>query len=86
MIGRPFHESVDLALLGDVARTILARAQERLACAGGKFKIDEAKKNCTDSLDRAVLAGNCTLEDAMTVRREFKKAALERHFELNPLD
>ncbi len=86
MIGRSVHENVELFLLGDVAKTILARAEERLACAGGKLKIDEAKENCANSLDQAILAGSCTLQDATTVKRELKKAALERHSELNPFD
>lgn len=86
MIDRRVHESVDLALLGGVAKTTLTKAQERLACAGGKLKIDEAKKNCGDSLERAVLAGKCNPEEAKIFKRELEKAAIERHLELKPFD
>lgn len=86
MIGRSFHESAELILLGDVAKTILESAKGRLARAGGDLKVNEAVNKCLDSLELASSAGDCSLEDFRTVERELKIAARDRQLELNSFD
>jgi hypothetical protein len=86
MIGRSIHECVDLVLLGDAANTILESTKERLARAGGDLKIEEAASKCLESLDLASSAGDCSLDDVRTVKRELKIVVRDRRFELNPFD
>ncbi|WP_144938104.1 hypothetical protein [Pseudomonas alabamensis] len=86
MIGRPLHKSAGLILLEAEPRKILEDAKERLARAGGDIKIKEAIDKCLENLEMAISVGDCSLEDARTVKRELEREARDRRFELNTFD